>query len=244
MSHKTALEIMREGGYNPKAGNPVPIELIYQANTISYEEYQKEIERQRLAQQAARNGKAIYDMEVEDELLRDRAIKAGVPKRYLDFAIDLTRIQDLEAGRGIYIFGAQGTHKTTTACSMLRGWLKDNQFGIARFVRATSMLNELKDSFNSKEPIESIMSRYASCSLLVVDDLGKEVATAREVSFLWELFDRRYGEQFPTIVTTQHRPNELAQHIGDGSCIETALSIVSRFRETYALIDMGDKDLR
>ena len=244
MSRPSALELMRSGGYNPSAGNPVPIELIYQANTISYEEYQAEVEHQRILAHAAQNGRAMMDMEAEDEMLRERAVKAGVPKRYLDFAIDLTRIHDLEVGRGIYICGAQGSHKTTTACSMLRGWLRDNRFGIARFTRATSMLNELKDSIGSREPVESIMARYASCDLLLVDDLGKEAATAREVSFLWELFDRRYGEKVPTIVTTQHRPNELAQHLGDGSCPETALSIVSRFRETYAVIDMGDNDLR
>lgn len=234
---------MRDGGYNPRAGNPVPIELVYQCNTITREEYKIEVERQRRVAQALKNGEAIDDMEAEAEALNQRAIRAGVPKRYLQYAIDLRHIEDLKGGSGIYICGVQGSHKTTIGTSMLRGWLKDNPFGIAKFIRATTLMDDFKETFGTRDSEAGVMRQYASVGLLLIDDLGKEVASNWAVSKLWELIDRRYGELMPTIVTTQHRPDDLISHLGEGDT-EAALAIASRFRETYIMLDMGDTDYR
>ena len=240
MSHRSILEIMRTGGYDPKAGKPIPLELIYESNTISQEEYQAEVERQRLVKQAGQNESAINKMELEADVLNDRAVRAGVPKRFLEYVIDMTRIEDLNNGRGIYLCGKHGSHKTTIGCSMLRGWLFDNPRSIAKFIRATTLIDDFNDTYSSRETIASVMNQYASVGLLLIDDLGKEVATARAVSRLWELLDRRYGESMPTIITSQFRPDKLAERLSDGGGAEAALAIIRRLQETYALIDMGE----
>lgn len=234
------MEIMHDGGYDPKGGNPVPIELIYESNTISREQYQAEVDRQRRVRQAGKNQSAIDEMELESQILDDRAIRAGVPKRCLAYAIDLTHIEDLAIGRGIYLYGKQGVHKTTTACSMLRGWLKDNPFGIAKFVRSTTLIDDFNDTYSTRDTIAQVMNQYASVGLLTIDDLGKEVPTARAVSRLWELVDRRYGEPLPTIITSQFRPDALARRLGEGGGVESALAIIRRFQETYLLMNMGE----
>ena len=59
MSHRSMLQIMREGGYDPKGGKPIPIELIYESNIISHEEYQAEVDRQREVKQAGQNAKSV-----------------------------------------------------------------------------------------------------------------------------------------------------------------------------------------
>lgn len=240
VAHMSVLEIMQQGGYDPKGGNPIPIELIYEANTISEAEYKAEVERQRRVTQAGKNASAISSMELEAEILNQRAIRAGVPSRYLEYAVDFTRIDDLNNGRGIYIYGKQGTYKTTTACSMLRGWLKDNSFGMAKFIRATTLIDDFNDTYSTRETMAQVMNQYSSVGLLLIDDLGKEVPTARAVSRLWELIDRRYGESIPTIITSQFRPDLLAQRLGDGGGDESALAIIRRLKETYALINMGE----
>lgn len=244
VAHKTILEIMREGNYNPKAGRPIPIELIYEANTITREEYEAEVERQRRVAAAGYNYKAIKDQEQEAAILDGRARRAGVPERCLRYAIDLTHIAELNEGKSVYICGAQGSHKTTMGCSMLRGWLKDNMFGIACFVRSTTLLNDFTDTYSTRDTMDEVMSQYGGVGLLLVDDLGKEVPTPRVVSLLWELFDRRYGAGLPSIVTTQFAPDRLAQRLGESGEVETALAIVSRFRETFSVIDMGGVDRR
>lgn len=238
--HRSILEIMREGGYNPKGGNPIPIEEIYESNVISEEEYKAEVDRQRMVTQAGKNVSAINQMELEAEALNDRARRAGVPSRYLEYAIDLTRIEDLNNGRGIYIYGKQGTFKTTTACSMLRGWLKDNPFGVAKFIRSTTLIDDFNDTYSSRETMAQVMNQYASFGLLLIDDLGKEVPTARAVSRVWELIDRRYGESLPVIITSQFRPDALAQKLGEGGGTESAFAIIRRLHETYALLNMGE----
>ena len=243
-AHKSLLEIMREGGYDPKGGKPVPIELIYRTNFISQEQYKAEVDRQRRVAQAHANAGAIDNMELESEVLNQRAMRAGVPKRFLKYAINLMHIEDLDNGNGIYIFGSQGAHKTTLACSMLRGWLRDHPFGVAKFIRSTTLMSDFKETFNSRESEASVMRQYASVDLLLIDDLGKEVASSWAVSKLWELFDIRYGEERPTLVTSQHAPHELVDHLSESGQTESALAIVSRLRETYILIDMGNEDKR
>ena len=244
MAHRSILEIMVEGGYSPKQGMPIPIELVYESNTISYEEYRVEVDRQRRVNQASRNAQAISAEESRAEYLRERAIRAGVPKRYLDHAIDLTRVRDLDNGRGIYICGAQGSYKTTTACSMLRGWLHSNPFGMARFVRSTTLMDDFNDTYSTRETVSEVMGQYSTVGLLLVDDLGKEVPTPKVVSRLWELFDRRYGNMLPTVVTSQYAPGDLIHRLSESGDSASAFAIVSRFRETYALLDMGRVDHR
>lgn len=231
---------MREGGYSPSHGNPIPLELIYESNTITHEEYEAEVDRQRKVKQAGQNESAINAQELEAQILDERALKAGVPKRFLEYVIDLTRIDDLNGGRGIYIYGKHGSHKTTTACSMLRGWLKDNPFGVAKFIRSTTLIDDFNDTYSSRETMSQVMGQYSSVGLLLIDDLGKEVATARAVSRLWELLDRRYGEQLPTIITSQFGPDKIAERLCEGGGAEAALAIIRRLQETYALIDMGE----
>ena len=243
-AHKSLLEIMREGGYSPKGGKPIPIELIYQANFITREQYEAEVNRQRRVAQAGANASAINSMEAESEALNQRAIRAGVPKRFLEYAINLTHIEDLNNGNGVYIFGSQGAHKTTLACSMFRGWLHDNMFGVGKFIRSTTLMSDFKEAFSNRESESAIMRQNASVDMLLIDDLGKEVASNWAVSKLWELFDIRYGEKLPTIVTSQHAPSDLINHLSENGQTESALAIVSRLRETYLLIDMGNEDKR
>lgn len=240
MSHRSMLQIMREGGYDPKGGKPIPIELIYESNTITFEEYKAEVERQRRVKQAGRNQGEIDSMELEAQILNDRALKAGVPKRFLEYVIDLTRIEDLNSGRGIYIYGKHGAYKTTTACSMLRGWLKDNTFGTARFVRSTTLIDDFNDTYSSRETVAEVMNQYSTVGLLVIDDLGKEAPTIRAISRIWELIDRRYGWPRPTIITSQFSPSELANRLSDSGDVESALAIMRRLKETFTFIDMGE----
>lgn len=245
MAHRSILQIMRDGGYDPKGGKPVPIEEIYESNCISLAEYKAEVERQRRLAQAGKNASAITDEELAAAALDERAIRAGIPKRCLDYAIDFTYIDAIENGDGIYIYGVQGSYKTTTACSMARAWLKSHPFGRAKFVRSTSLLTDFRDTYSGDMSEEEVMRQYANVGLLVIDDLGKEVPSAWAVSKVWELIDRRYGDSnSPTIITSQFRPDILAEHLCKSGNGEAAMAIVSRIRETFSLLDMGDVDHR
>lgn len=240
---KSILDHIREGGYDPKHGRPLPIELIYESNTITHTEYQAEVDRQRRLSQADRNAAAISAMEAEAEALLERTRRAGVPERYEDAPLDKTHAKALEEG-GVYIHGSQGSWKTRIACSCLKGWLSDNPFGVALFERATTITNSIMDTYGTRETSNEVMARYASVGLLVVDDLGKEVTSERTVSILWELFDRRYGAMVPTIVTTQYGPDDLTKRLSESGQADTAAAIVSRFRQQFEVVDMGGRDKR
>jgi hypothetical protein len=51
--------------------------------------------------------------------------------------------------------------------------------------------------------------------VLMIDDLGKERITPAASSLLWELIDRRYSAQVPTIITTRFRGQEFADRFAE-----------------------------
>ena len=89
-----------------------------------------------------------------------------------------------------------------------------------------------------------MLSKYMFCDLLIVDDLGKEVPSQWSLSKLFEVFDSRYANRRPTIVTTQFDSASLARRMANSGDTETAMAIVSRFREKYRGMNLGDVDRR
>lgn len=169
---------------------------------------------------------------------------AGVPERYVGVVPDSTRNSQLSRGIGYYVHGTTGDGKTTKAAELLEGWLAEGM-GDARWVSSVTLLSEIADTYGGRGSELEVVGRYATCGLLVVDDLGKERATEWSLSKLFQIFDERYANHRPTIVTTQYGAAELARTMAKGSGDDaTAQAIVSRIRETYRGIDCGPEDRR
>ena len=126
---------------------------------------------------------------------------------------------------------------------MAKGWLSKGM-GDARFVSSVRLLSEISSTYGGSGSEEQIMRTYSRCDLLVVDDLGKEVPSQWSISRLFELFDSRYANKRPTIVTTQFDTSALAKRMSISGDPETAMAIVSRFREKYKGMNLGDVDRR
>lgn len=168
----------------------------------------------------------------------------GVPERYVGVVPDPSRNSAMASGTGYYVHGTTGDGKTTRAAELLLGWVMDGM-GSARWVSSVTLLSEIADTYGGRGSEMEVIARYASCGLLVVDDLGKERATEWTLSKLFQLFDERYSQRRPTIVTTQYGAAELGRMMAKGSGdVATAQAIVSRIRETYRAIDCGPEDRR
>lgn len=176
--------------------------------------------------------------------LMDAARACGVPERYVGAVPDPTRNAAMSAGTGYYVHGTTGDGKTTRAAELLLGWIMDGM-GSAKWVSSVTLLSEIADTYGGRGSEMEVIARYATCGLLVVDDLGKERATEWTLSKLFQLFDERYSHCLPTIVTTQYGAAELGRMMAKGSGdVATAQAIVSRIRETYRAIDCGPEDRR
>ena len=207
----------------------------------------------------------LYDLYVNDETeppewlarMLGKPIGTAQPQEYLDHMVAKSGIPSLFAvaepsydmldaladGGGIYLCGVQGAGKTWMACRIAKGWLYRG-LGDARFVSSVSLLTEIGSTYGGNGSEEMVLSKYAKCDLLVVDDLGKEVPSKWSMSKLFEIFDSRYANNRPTIVTTQFDTGTLAKRMSKSGDPETAMAIVSRFREKYKGVNLGNVDRR
>lgn len=176
--------------------------------------------------------------------LAARAIQAGVPEAYASTPPDHERAKRLREGASFYVHGTSGDGKTTVAAGIICGWLAMG-IGSARWVSCVPMLSEIADTYGGRGSETAVMGKYAGCGLLVIDDLGHGRMGDWVLSKLFWLFDERYANHRPTVVTTQFGTVELARRMtrGGGS-EETAQAIVSRIREAYVGIDCGGEDRR
>lgn len=173
----------------------------------------------------------------------------------------------LETGGGLYIFGERGTGKTELACRIAYAYvakrlrmvgngglgdgiwvwrpLSDGKKRSVRFRTSADMMTELRGTYATKGGSEQdVVRRYAECSLLVLDDLGKGDSTRWGVSKLFQVINERYNEERATIVTTQYEPAKLAAVLAEDSHREDAEAIVSRLMEMCRALKLDGGDRR
>lgn len=174
----------------------------------------------------------------------DRMVaESGIPSLFAVAEPSYEMLDTLSSGGGIYICGVQGAGKTWMACRLAKGWIYRGM-GDARFVSSVKLLSEIGSTYGGSGSEEQVFAKYSFCDLLVVDDLGKEVPSQWSLSKLFALFDSRYANNRPTIVTTQFDLGSLARRMARSGDQETAMAIVSRFREKYRAVDLGNVDRR
>lgn len=82
------------------------------------------------------------------------------------------------------------------------------------------------------------VSRFASCDVLIIDDLGKENANSWVMTTLFQIVNDRYEAMRPTIVTTQYSPEELCRRMSRSGERESAIAITERLKETCHLMTL------
>jgi len=170
---------------------------------------------------------------------RDYA-RAGVPARYLGAEYEHGhRALDVQAGRSVYVFGPNGTGKTTFACALAKQLV---DMGVTvRFENSKRIIGEIQESFKGK--YTDVVERSTSCRVLVLDDLGKEQPTPHSLSVLYQIIDSRYSAGKPTVVTSNFSRGALVNR-WEQADLETAEAIVSRLCENCETVMMDGEDRR
>lgn len=179
-------------------------------------------------------------VEINFQRLVSRLARAGVPAMYYDVVADERYNGMFGDGRGAYVYGDPGVGKTTTACSMLKGWMKANPYGDPLFATSPQIVSELKSTYGTGVNHEDVMLKYTKCPFLVIDDFGKEVLNEQDSSRMWRVVNDRAADKRPTVITTECSVPELASRFDE----RNAASIGSRISGYYELFLLKGKDRR
>ena len=163
-----------------------------------------------------------------------RRLSAVIPKRYRGVSfdrppvtlIDPARVADvrrfvanlddnLSQGRGLWLTGDVGTGKTTLAMLISRTALERGR-SVAIY-SLPRLLSELRKTFDDSSEMKylQLLDSLASVDLLHIDDVGAERTSEWVLEQLYAIVNARYEEQRSLLLTTNLRPNELVEQIGE-----------------------------
>lgn len=142
---------------------------------------------------------------------------------------------------GLFICGECGVGKSHLAFATANELIKKGNSVIA--MTMIDLLLKIKSSYgvgdNASE--EKILKIYEDCSLLIIDDLGKEKPTDWVLQMIYSIIDRRYNALKPIIITTNFTASELMKRFGDSSI---GKAIVDRLFETCQYVPIGGESYR
>lgn len=180
--------------------------------------------RRSLAEERARNA----------EMQTRRCAKAGIPERYLN--AEHPKAAGFGDAPSLYIHGTQGTGKTHLAMAIARILITKGR------TVEVQIVPHLLEALRSRKAEDRVSTaRFATCDLLVLDDLGKESPTPYACERLFDIVNDRYNTDLPIIVTSNYDLNAIAKRLSEG---DTGRSIASRLREMCQRIHMDGADRR
>lgn len=186
---------------------------------------------------------------------RARGLQSVIPRRYRGLSFDrppITTIRpqivsavrgylqrldaELDAGRGLWLFGPVGTGKTSLA--ML---VSEQALQAGRTVAVYSLprlLAEIRTTFDddASSSYVDLLDRLTSVDLLHIDDVGAEKTSPWVLEQLYALINSRYEEERSVLITTNLERDELSAQIGERT--------VSRLEEMCTILPVGGSDLR
>ena len=110
----------------------------------------------------------------------------------------------------------------------------------ARYVRLPDLLMERDELAATERSNAKILKKYARYEILVLDEWLTEDVDDIDISFLFELVERRYAAK-STVLCTQYTPAEWHGRLGGGV---QADALVDRLVHGAVRIDLGDVNVR
>jgi DNA replication protein DnaC len=189
------------------------------------------------------------------ERRRSRKLSAVIPRKYRGVSFDRSPVSDmhepivrpvrqfvraldenLDGGRGLWIYGNVGTGKTTLAMLVSKAAL-DAGRSVAIY-SLPRLLAEIRATFevDGDGSYVSFLDRLAAVDLLHVDDVGAEKTSEWVLEQLYAIVNARYEEERSIVITTNLERDELAGQINERT--------VSRLEEMCTVVPLFGEDAR
>jgi DNA replication protein DnaC len=167
--------------------------------------------------------------------VRAQALAGRVPRKYRDVSFDRPPVSDiarvapeqvrvvrryvqrieenLDAGRGLWLFGDVGTGKTTLAMLASQAALQAGRSVVIHSL--PRLLNLVRNAIESDAGMVGFLERLTAVDLLHIDDLGAENTTDWVLEQLYSIINTRYEDERAMIVTTNLEPEQLSEQLGE-----------------------------
>jgi len=164
-----------------------------------------------------------------------RRLAGRIPKRYQGVSFGRPPVSDLartapdqvaavrafvrsvdtnvDAGRGLWIYGDVGTGKTTLAMLVSKAALEAGR-SVAIY-SLPRLLSLLRESMDTQGGLLEFMDRLAAVDLLHIDDLGAENQTEWVLEQLYSIVNARYEACKAILATTNLEPDQLIDRLGE-----------------------------
>jgi len=124
--------------------------------------------------------------------------------------------ENLEKGRGVWLFGDPGTGKTTLAMLVSKMALESSHsVAIYSLPKLLARIRRTYDAEPGGDSYLTFFERLTSVDLLHIDDLGAEKRSDWVLEQLYALINERYEAQRSILVTTNLDEPELKAQIGE-----------------------------
>jgi hypothetical protein len=128
----------------------------------------------------------------------------------------------------ILLAGASGNGKTYASCCIMRKYLENGND--CRFVNVSDLYLvwlELKQTGRTEA---GLLEKYASCELLVIDDIGTRIPTEGFLDFLYLLINKRVSNTtLGTVVSTNMKSTEMSDKLGSPILSRLASGVIVKF---------------
>jgi DNA replication protein DnaC len=168
------------------------------------------------------------------ERRRSRRLSAVIPRKYRGVSFDRPPVSDmhepivrpvrqfvraldenLDHGRGLWLYGSVGTGKTTLAMLVSKAAVEaGNTVAIYSLPRLLSRIRRTYDAEAGEQSYLEFFERLTEVDLLHIDDLGVEKRSDWVLEQLYAIVNERYETQRSVVVTTNLSQEELEQQIG------------------------------
>lgn len=186
---------------------------------------------------------------------RARSLSRTIPKRYRGVSFDRPPVsgmapsivrtvqryvrgldEELDRGRGLWLFGDVGTGKTTLA--MLVSQTAIERGRSVAIYSLPRLLAEIRTTFDddSESSYTELLDRLTEVDLLHIDDVGAEKTSPWVLEQLYAIVNARYEEERAIMLTTNLDRDALAEQINERT--------VSRLEEMCEVLPVFGPDAR
>jgi DNA replication protein DnaC len=164
------------------------------------------------AGQSDLNGLGLYGHMTFDTFQPRKDLPAA-QRDNLKKAVDLAGGYAANPDGWLVLMGAYGCGKTHLAAAIANACSAGGDAVL--FVTVPDLLDHLRATFapNSAITYDKRFNEVKTASLLILDDLGTELASPWAKEKLYQLFNYRYNAHLPTVITTSHELEEIDPRI-------------------------------